>query len=304
MKNTFVTNPIAGYCGAVLAAVAAGVVATSYLLGNPEEDTTDREENFVPGISMTYTAEQSIGTDPQSSTSDVGQQVSRMARAGSLKAAGFPTVNVEGTYQSLGPSRFDGSGNGYGPLLRTDSKTSGSMKIATDPSKTLTQMGDFIDGGGQVDTYVRLDETFPSTSGGGGSLQAQHAQAMADKKKALDQMMAGDGSGGKQPIVYERYIYANRNSRLRAGGDSIRGDLPIIPEPCGWFRVSARPNVDLQQGAMNVLAGPNEATRKLQDLIFKSSGGADYTMAGVNLANDTKGYGMAGAGDIQLTNFP
>ena len=56
----------------------------------------------------------------------------------------------------------------------------------------------------------------------------------------------------EQPIIYDRYVYANRNSSLRSQGDPIRGDLPIVPCAAEWFRPSVQPHIDLQQGALTL----------------------------------------------------
>lgn len=118
----------------------------------------------------------------------------------------------------------------------------------------------------------------------------------------------------KQPIVYDRYMYANRNSRLRGQGDPIRGDLPIVPISGNWFIPSAAAgnnvNQVLQQGAMNVLGGiNNETSNALANLIYNSSGGADTTIGGVDMAHTNMShqvYGAASAamGDVQTTSFP
>ena len=114
-----------------------------------------------------------------------------------------------------------------------------------------------------------------------------------------------------QPIVYNRYIYANQKSRLRAQGDPIRGDLAIAPCNNGWFNVSAHPNIDLQQGAMNVMGGvTNDTTKALSDLIYASSGGTDPFVAGVNLASGvnmsnqfSSSLGDAGR-TVSVSSFP
>jgi hypothetical protein len=67
---------------------------------------------------------------------------------------------------------------------------------------------------------------------------------------------------GSQPVMYDRLIYSNIKSRLRGHGDYIRGDLMITPDnyKCdggghpGWFQVSAKPNRDLNMGAMSMIA--------------------------------------------------
>jgi hypothetical protein len=105
-----------------------------------------------------------------------------------------------------------------------------------------------------------------------------------------------------QPIVYDRFIYANRNSRLRAHGDPIRGDLPIVPCAADWFRPSAHPNIDLQQGAMNVLAGlNNETTQAMSELINSTSG--DRTIAGVNLESNRMSGTSGALSTVNVTAF-
>lgn len=118
----------------------------------------------------------------------------------------------------------------------------------------------------------------------------------------------------KQPIVYDRYMYANRNSRLRGQGDPIRGDLPIVPISGDWFIPSAAAgnniNQVLQQGAMNVMGGVNnETNNSLANLIYNTSGGAETTIGGIDMAQTTMNhqvYGAASAamGDVQMTSFP
>jgi len=114
----------------------------------------------------------------------------------------------------------------------------------------------------------------------------------------------------QQPIIYDRYIYANRKSRLRAQGDPWRGDLPIVPASGNWFVPSVHPNIDLQPGALNVMAGVNnETSHQLANLIYNTSGGADTTIGGVdmssmNVNNQIFGATSAAGGDVIMTSFP
>ena len=57
------------------------------------------------------------------------------------------------------------------------------------------------------------------------------------------------------PVVYDRQIFMTRNTRLRAMGDQIRGDLRIRPIQSDWFRPSANMIEDLQPGALNIIGG-------------------------------------------------
>lgn len=115
-----------------------------------------------------------------------------------------------------------------------------------------------------------------------------------------------------QPIVYERFIYANRNSRLRSLGDPIRGDLAIVPCKADWFRPSVHPVIDLQEGAMNVMGGvSNETTQELATLIAATSG--DRIIAGVDLSQVVHDPTMttlkssewsSAMADVNVTAFP
>lgn len=124
--------------------------------------------------------------------------------------------------------------------------------------------------------------------------------------------MSPDGEM-KQPIIYDRYMYANRNSRLRGQGDPIRGDLPIVPISGSWFIPSGAfegPNVVLQQGAMNVMGGVNnETNNQLANLIYNASGGAETAIGGVDMARTNMSHSVYGAnaaaqGDVTITAFP
>lgn len=93
-----------------------------------------------------------------------------------------------------------------------------------------------------------------------------------------------DGAGNMDQIVpFNRLMYANRNSKLRGQGDPIRGDLAIVPCQTGWFSVYPNINVDLQAGAMNVMAGANAGNSELLQLMVQASGGAIDTYGGVSL---------------------
>jgi len=108
-----------------------------------------------------------------------------------------------------------------------------------------------------------------------------------------------------QPVVYDRYIYANRRSRLRSQGDPIRGDLPIVPCNTGWFRPSVNAHIDLHEGAMNVLGGvSNETAQTMNQLIDASSGGAIQTVGGVNMAQAYDTDLCAAGNDVLISAYP
>jgi hypothetical protein len=84
----------------------------------------------------------------------------------------------------------------------------------------------------------------------------------------VDDMSAPNAMGQNiQTFNYDRLIYSTGKSRLTGLGDPIRGDLPIIPNACGWFSPAVNPARDLTTGAINVIAGDNnETSMKLAQL--------------------------------------
>jgi hypothetical protein len=118
----------------------------------------------------------------------------------------------------------------------------------------------------------------------------------------------------EQYVVMNRLMNTSMNSRLRAQGDPIRGDLAITPCQSGWFSVYPTINVDLQPGALNVLAGhqAGESNSKLMELLVNASGGSRTTFGGVDFSdapsvNMTPQYGSlvsSASTDVNVTAFP
>lgn len=114
-----------------------------------------------------------------------------------------------------------------------------------------------------------------------GNFKASHSNLPVGDMTTLNAL-----GESQQPIIYDRFMFANRSSRLRSQGDKFRGDLAIAPINNGWFNVSVQPNIDLEQGAMNVMAGiNNESAQKLADLIYTTSGDYKTTIGGVNMVD-------------------
>jgi hypothetical protein len=104
-------------------------------------------------------------------------------------------------------------------------------------------------------------------------------------------------------VVYDRLMVSNRNSRLRSQGCTLRGDLPIPPCKTGWFQVSANPTIDLNQGAMQVLAGTdNETSNSLAALINSTTG--QTAIAGANLTPEQLTFIGSSGNDVNVTLFP
>ena len=110
---------------------------------------------------------------------------------------------------------------------------------------------------------------------------------------------------GENPVIFDRFITANLNSRLRSQGDKIRGDLAIAPCNSGWFQVSANPALDLEPGALAVLGGTfNEQGQSVASLVNMASGGARTAISGVDMTTSINTC-LAGAGnDVTAVAFP
>jgi hypothetical protein len=99
-------------------------------------------------------------------------------------------------------------------------------------------------------------------------------------------LLTGEGDT-VEPVTYDRFMVANKLSRLNQHGDPIRGDLPIIPHNSDWFRPSVQPHIDLKQGAMQVMGGfDNETNNQLSLLMAASAGNAMQTFGGMNFSGD------------------
>lgn len=222
-------------------------------------------------------------------------------------------------FQGILSPRF--SNVNYGPDLRTQLPGYDTTGVPADPlgGKVGGSFYAADSGCGPYNTTyqterIASDSYNPSSYANGNYKQALAAGIQADLLSDVENVPSGsfltaDGEL-KQPIIYDRYLYANRHSRLRAQGDPIRGDLPITPASGNWFTPSVHPNIDLQAGAMNVMGGVNnETNHQLANLIYNTSGGGDTTIGGVdmtrmNMSNSIFGATAAARGDVIMTSFP
>ncbi len=108
-----------------------------------------------------------------------------------------------------------------------------------------------------------------------------------------------------QPIIYDRYIFANQKDRLRSEADFIRGDLPIVPISTGWFSPAANPQTALREGAMNIMNGPNNETGKeLMAMKAALTRTSSNSSGGVNYSVQSSPFTTAAGSDVHVTRFP
>jgi len=238
-------------------------------------------------------------------------------------------VEVPGNYQSMLSPRF--SNVDYGAHIRYNMPS--KQHQAVNVSNPLTY-GSILNGaptqGQTVEGYQHNAGAPGCRVGGGGSplnVQAQKQQqhpTMNSFQQQQNQLQYTDvtdllpvpaegqaqvlnalGQTSVQPVVYDRMIYANQKSRLYSQGDPIRGDLPIVPVRTEWFRPSVHPQIDLRNGALMAMGGPdNSTTKQLLALQTAATGGLQQVGSGVNYAVQKSMFSSAAGGDVQVTAFP
>jgi hypothetical protein len=108
----------------------------------------------------------------------------------------------------------------------------------------------------------------------------------------------------QQVVTYNNFMYANQKSFTGGQGCPLRGDLAIAPCTTGWFNTPYRPNIDLRQGALNVMGGNfNETANALYSLQYTDSGGTEKFNSGVYMGNDIRESLSAGQTDVNATAF-
>jgi hypothetical protein len=129
--------------------------------------------------------------------------------------------------------------------------------------------------------------------------------------QGFESTQAPDGAPKRQQtITYDRYIFANKKSRLRGMADPIRGDLAIVPMSGNWYAPSVQPNIDLHAGSLNVMGGSsNENSHKVARLIYETSGGANSAIGGIDITarnefTNATTSPINGLNDVIVTAFP
>lgn len=215
--------------------------------------------------------------------------------------------SVPATYQALLSPRFSAL-NDYGSFIRYNMPEEDYTGVPRNPLtygnmvKEEYQPNDAPYFGGNQSNIT--DYTAPGYK----EQEAKLQYAQTEDLLPLSDMSQLTASGEMvQPIVYERFMYANQRSRLYGQGDPIRGDLPIVPCQADWFRPSVHPQIDLRDGAMMAMSGINNNTsQQVYALMNAASRNTTKAFAGVAPSFATeKQLGLAAAGgDIQVTAFP
>lgn len=195
--------------------------------------------------------------------------------------------SVPPTYQSMISPRF--SNVGYSAQIRYNIPP---QRFLASPEYPLTFQGDVKE---MYPGEMKAIKQFAQNAQNG-EFEVGSGDADSLSQDEVNAMNAGS-KVGPQIINYDRLIFANQRSRLYGRGDPIRGDLPIQPVISDWFRPSVVPNIDLRQGAMNIMGGSDNSTaNELRALQAQFSGKATLAQKNISLDGDQA--------DIVVTAFP
>jgi hypothetical protein len=261
----------------VLFAIIGATVISAVLLLNDK----NKKENFWGGL--------------PSRAVKVDQEIREPTKYGEA------LFSVPPTYQASLSPRF--SNLDYGANIRYNFPDQSHLGSPSNPltygsSQVNRHAGIARCGGGGVENYEPIGQSVAQMAEMGTIPTTQRLSVM------------NAGGEVEQPIVYDRFIFANQRSRLYGLGDPIRGDLPIAPVKSDWFRPSVHPTIDLRDGAMSVMGGMNNTTaNELRALQTITTGGVDVNNPSYEqIMNPATSQRMSALGvgqnDIQVTAFP
>lgn len=221
---------------------------------------------------------------------------------------------VPGNYQASIAPRF--SNVDYGAHIRYNMPNESHLAMNTQNPvsyKNMVFKEGFCGGCGSVEGYCSSGCAAAGCRKGGAGGVASMAQSQKEYIETTDLLPVQDMQGmavnalgeATQPIIFDRFMYANQKSRLAAQGDPIRGDLPIVPHQNDWFRPSVHPQIDLRDGAILAVAGPDNSTQQeLLALQSAATAGLLNVGGGANYTVQKSSFASAAGGDIQVTAFP
>lgn len=239
----------------------------------------------------------------------------KVFRESRLPSGGF--VNVPGNYDALLPPRF--SNVDYGANIRYNMPgrsmqavpknplTYGNMAVKKE-NYSAPSCGPSGANKGSVYGMSGLrnmpqpDYSAPGRKAAESKLQSYEVTSVLPVGTMTELTSSGSV---QQPVMYDRFMYANQRSRLREQGDPIRGDLPIAPLSGGWFTPSVNPNVDLRDGALAVMGGINNNTQQQTTALMNAaSGGTMDILGGVNYGTMFESSLSQGGATLDVTAFP
>lgn len=290
------TNFIAALIGLVVIGCMAGAVST-------KSDTVEKfmgmpqRRAVVEQVAVSGQQQNAMRPDYQNMLQKPPQYAMNTGSCKPRSVESYGTAN----YQSMLSPRM-GPAEGYRGTLRYNMPSRENMAVPEHPLTFVNMAenysGSCKQGGGNM--------PFPKQSEDSNYQQAlNQAQSGNSKVAVVDSLPAhtmsqiGDDGAQHQMYVIDRFMFANQKSRLNSLGDSIRGDLPIVPITSEWMRPSVRPQIDLREGALAMIAGNDNSTMNALMALKESASGGAYP----NYSASNQISGQQGDGSVQFAAF-
>jgi len=284
------------------------------------------KEGFLTGFSMgkTFNRISTTGTNTRPAQSVMNQTAASLSSAqarANLAQQASTTYGVRkgDMYQvppsfqaTLSPRMYAGS---YGANINYDIPSMKNLAVPADPLTFANMSRENFQGCkagvGRGNGSLASTKTIPPpgyTASNYSDLQNALSGQTATSELPVGNMETVNAQGlADQVFTVNTLMFSPQKTRLRQQSDYIRGDLPIVPDSCKtkWFNVSVNPALDLNIGAMNIMAGRNEATTLFNETVTALNGGlSNDVYASVNMASQKDTTTLGASRGISVTAFP
>ena len=282
------------------------------------------KEGFLTGFSMGKTFNR-ISTAQGSNSKSVMNQTAASLSAAQARAnlaqqaASTYGVRKGDMYQvppsfqsTLAPRMYAGS---YGANINYDIPSMKNLAVPADPLTFANMSRENFQGCkagvGRGNGSLDSTKTIPPpgyTASNYADLQNALSGQTATSELPVGNMETVNAQGvAEQVFTVNTLMFSPQKTRLRQNSDYIRGDLPIIPDQCKtkWFNVAVNPSLDLNIGAMNIMAGRNEASVLFNETVTALNGGlSNDVYASVNMSSQKDTASLGNSRGISVTAFP
>lgn len=271
----------------------------------PMTTKVNREIQTSDGTSYAVNGNYQSSLSPRFVNANVGANIRyHLPPSGMMAAPSVPTTYSTKVYDEQRPQVIDPGYNANGHSSSKYSRPASSEQV----QKMRQVQQQYLDVSDMLPVQNHYSSSGYSSSQNGS--QQMRSEIVNNTLNMQGNDIIQKLKPDEQPIIYDRYIFANSKSRLRGRADPFRGDLPIAPvlpqaapDSGVWFRPSVTPHIDLSRGYLSVAGGfDNESNNKLQSLMVASSGGTLQSFGGNNIPLQRSLVNNS-AGDLLVTAF-
>jgi hypothetical protein len=284
------------------------------------------KEGFLTGFAMGKTLNRisTVGNNTRPAQSVMNQTAASLSAAQARanlaqQAASTYGVRKGDMYQvppnfqaTLAPRMYAGS---YGANINYDVPSMKNLAVPADPLTFANMAKENFQGCkagvGRGNGSLDSTKTIPPpgyTASNYSDLQNALSGQTATSELPVGNMETVNAQGvAEQVFTVNTLMFSPMRSRLYSQGDAIRGDVPIVPDSCKtkWFNVAVNPAIDLRMGAMNIMAGRNEASTLFNETVTALNGGlSNDVYASVNMASQKDTTTLGASRGVSVTAFP